>query len=585
MTIMARDIALNRSIAWLEVSGSEINLSTSMLLFLGMAPDFPTVSMENFLSFVHADDVQIVSAAMSERTGLQPSATLFRMVLRDGSVKLVSLAAHDLVRDGGGARFSFLEHSAAPERAPSIGEAPSRHGTWSIVDLSRDLGMSQPARTCLGMADDDRLIVSAVLKAVAPEDRDRAAAMLTGSDPSPLPVSFEMARFDTGVSVRCELSFDRFLDPSRPALGRCGTMTDVTERDLRDRQLDRLRGVIGLGLDMLIEGVAVMNDRGEIDRLNGAGRTVLGDIPVGGSLWERHPGLETDQLRQEFRHVREGARAVEDERYVPALRHWLAYRLFRLGSEVVFVFRSMDDDYRVRAAFDQLAERTRLASTLGGVALWEYDHQADRIWIVPSSRLLLGTGVMCYAELQARIVLDDRAAVDEARRRALTDGVPFEIEFRVYTSDGDTKVLRARGAPVPGSADRSSRFVGVLIDAESRADSQSTVASASSRPRDGQAVISGAQVRAARGALRWSVRELAEHSDVSVATINRFEAGSTVVTTRDRSVLALHKVLLSEGSDFCKDEQGRPAISIGAPNVPLGNGVNLEAASRERVTH
>lgn len=85
-------------------------------------------------------------------------------------------------------------------------------------------------------------------------------------------------------------------------------------------------------------------------------------------------------------------------------------------------------------------------------------------------------------------------------------------------------------------------------------------------------VLTGSQVRAARGALRWSVRELAEHSDVSVATINRFEAGSKAVTARDTSVAALERVLIASGIEFFAHEDGRPALAIGEEADEISRG-------------
>ncbi len=50
-------------------------------------------------------------------------------------------------------------------------------------------------------------------------------------------------------------------------------------------------------------------------------------------------------------------------------------------------------------------------------------------------------------------------------------------------------------------------------------------------------MISGAQIRMARGAMRWSVQELSEASGVSTSTIKRMElhdgeTGSTVANLR-----------------------------------------------------
>lgn len=60
-------------------------------------------------------------------------------------------------------------------------------------------------------------------------------------------------------------------------------------------------------------------------------------------------------------------------------------------------------------------------------------------------------------------------------------------------------------------------------------------------------VISGAQIRAARGILKWSVRELAEVSGISVSTIKRVEASDDIPDTKVSILEALHDSLVATG--------------------------------------
>ena len=58
-------------------------------------------------------------------------------------------------------------------------------------------------------------------------------------------------------------------------------------------------------------------------------------------------------------------------------------------------------------------------------------------------------------------------------------------------------------------------------------------------------IISGAQIRAARGILKWSVRELAEVSGISISTIKRVEAGDDIPDTKISILEALHDTFVA----------------------------------------
>jgi transcriptional regulator with XRE-family HTH domain len=60
-------------------------------------------------------------------------------------------------------------------------------------------------------------------------------------------------------------------------------------------------------------------------------------------------------------------------------------------------------------------------------------------------------------------------------------------------------------------------------------------------------LITGAQVRAARGILRWSVRDLAEASGVSASSIRRIEEDEGVPETRDVRILWTLRSTLEKG--------------------------------------
>ena len=70
-------------------------------------------------------------------------------------------------------------------------------------------------------------------------------------------------------------------------------------------------------------------------------------------------------------------------------------------------------------------------------------------------------------------------------------------------------------------------------------------------------MLSGAQVRAARALLRWTVADLARESRVSVPTIHRLEQVDDVPAVRERTLHDLKRAFEDAGIEF-----------IGTPEEP-----------------
>lgn len=70
----------------------------------------------------------------------------------------------------------------------------------------------------------------------------------------------------------------------------------------------------------------------------------------------------------------------------------------------------------------------------------------------------------------------------------------------------------------------------------------------------------GAQVRAGRGLVNWSVRELAAASGVSPMTIKRMEAQDGPLLARDRHIRAVRRSLEEAGVRFIGSPDGQPGV-------------------------
>lgn len=71
-------------------------------------------------------------------------------------------------------------------------------------------------------------------------------------------------------------------------------------------------------------------------------------------------------------------------------------------------------------------------------------------------------------------------------------------------------------------------------------------------------MLTGAQVRAARGFLKWTVADLAKASGVGISTIQRIESDDGFPAARGGNIEAVHAALIEAGITFLpEDSQGQ----------------------------
>jgi transcriptional regulator with XRE-family HTH domain len=75
-------------------------------------------------------------------------------------------------------------------------------------------------------------------------------------------------------------------------------------------------------------------------------------------------------------------------------------------------------------------------------------------------------------------------------------------------------------------------------------------------------MITGAQIRSARAALRWSTQELADRSGVGARTIKRLEAVDEIPPSRSSTLMDIKAALESAGIEFIGTPTDRPGIRL-----------------------
>ncbi len=127
----------------------------------------------------------------------------------------------------------------------------------------------------------------------------------------------------------------------------------------------------------------------------------------------------------------------------------------------------------------------------------------------------------------------------------------FEILHRFRQSDGSYRWRRTQAEPILDDKGNVKEWLGINLDAEQRTAN-------ASRPQLNR--ITGAQMRAARGLLRWSVMDLANAAGVSRATIRRLEEVDGPAPHHEPALMLIQAAILGAGVELFFPEAGKPGI-------------------------
>lgn len=147
---------------------------------------------------------------------------------------------------------------------------------------------------------------------------------------------------------------------------------------------------------------------------------------------------------------------------------------------------------------------------------------------------------------------DDLAATLEAWSSAVSAQIPYECEHRLRAPDGSFRWHRSRAMPVTKTGNAIQEWIGISIDIHE----QKIWPTAPAKP----GALTGFQIRAGRGMLKWSVRDLAEKTGISPGIIRRLEDNDGPLDTSDEAVQAIHAAFTQAGVEFIFPPNGKPAL-------------------------
>lgn len=236
-------------------------------------------------------------------------------------------------------------------------------------------------------------------------------------------------------------------------------------------------------------------------------------------------------------------------------------RWIRVGSEVLLdsagepecvlgVAIDITEQYRLLQPFKVDAERyTALAQVVDGL-LWIGNSDG---WITalvnaqkrPEADKFLGKG---WVDLLHE---EEREAALKSWAVAAETGRPYDVEHQLRQSDGSYRWHRCKAVPVVHSDGSIREWLGTSTDVHHA--QLSIQHAATSR-------LTGAQLRAARGMLNWSVKQLAARTRISAAVIRRLEERNGLLRLPDETLKTLCDTLSSGGVELIFSEVGRPGV-------------------------
>lgn len=552
-----------------DVAAGERRWSPEFRSIVGLAPD-ERADFELFASMIHAADragfvARYHGAFDPDGERLFESECRIRRA-NDGAERWIAINGRVLFSDEGrptraigtlrdvtAAIDAQIELHAVADRL-RLAVAAGGMGTWDYDAVSRRIECGGMTAPLLGIAGESGPIAWADwAEAVHPDDRD-------GVDERLRAIVADGER-EFAVSFRTAADPARWLEARAVAVaghdGRVarvvGILREITGVKLFEAERDRARAHVRALLESMPDAVLALDGGWRVTYVNAGARRLIANEsdPAGAVLTAVAPELANSAFMACCEVAMAGRASCEWEATLPHTGEPLAVAARPLDDGIVLFIRSLALARAGAAALRDSEDLCRFALNAGHMVAWHYEPATRRIVLSEGGLELVGNASLDLDAFLERVRAADRLPVSSAFAGLAEGGGSLDLDFALTTPDGRTVPVGMRGGLRLGPAARP-RFAGVITAAQPAGPHASE--------RTDHEGITGTQIRAARGILRWSVRRLASAAKVSESTVKRFEETDGFIAARESTITAIRRALERSGIAFVRMPQGKPGV-------------------------
>jgi PAS domain S-box-containing protein len=347
---------------------------------------------------------------------------------------------------------------------------------WGDANFDRIFGTTRN--------EDGTAPLARFVEAIHPDDRERVMrdVMRTVETGADYDIEYRVinAGVERWVSARGRLA----PADERGVVRFHGMVLDISARKRVEHELQRRSAIYDAFLSSTDDLAYLIDRDGRFIFANRALLKLWGmtmDEVHGKTLYELgYPKWHADMNMREFAQVFETRRTIQGE--VPYLSPTGVHGVYEYVFSPVLdargdveliagTSRDVADRRQAAEAQKRLADQLRLALEAAHMGWWQLDPATRRMFLDARTSAIFGIapGDHDYAAILDRLAGDDARRIDAAIAAAIdpATSAPYEVEYRVQTSDGTIRWVVSKGLPIfegEGDTRRVVNFVGTALD-------------------------------------------------------------------------------------------------------------------------
>lgn len=266
-----------------------------------------------------------------------------------------------------------------------------------------------------------------------------------------------------------------------------GIARDISERKVRERELEESKNRLRLLFDQAPDGMIVHDIEGDVLDVNEAIGDNLGyprDELLEMEVFDFEVGLDEDTVRSKWHTMEpgslhrveiEGEHLRKDGSTYPC-EIWISRVTgeFQKRDHFIALIRDISDRKERERERRETQRRLELSIETADAGVWEWDVESEIVHWEESMETLVGleptTFEGTYEAFIDRVHPDDRQSAERTIEYALEEGSGFEKEFRVRHESGDYIWFLTRAQLITDATGDPLRMIGVGIDISERID-------------------------------------------------------------------------------------------------------------------